>query len=88
MEILVILAPFLMELFKNCQEQDNMGRAQRIKRGGPLVRGRVRRSLKASGLRKKELKSALNTAMEDIGSASVLEIKEGLDEMEEVASGL
>ena len=86
MEILLILAPFLIELFKNCNENNNEARATRIKRGGPLVRARLARSLRRSGLRGRKLRRALATTLEDIESASVKEISVLLQEMEEIAA--
>ncbi len=77
LNLVVTLAPLL---FENCQETDNKGRAKRIKRGGPLVRMRLRRGLRRDGLRGKALRQAIRDTEADIASASEDEIRELLDE--------
>ncbi len=81
MEFLVILAPFLMTLFKDCQEKDNMARAQRIKRGGPFVRMRLKQGFRSSGSSRRKAKQQTKETMRDIKSASILEVKKSLDKM-------
>lgn len=75
--LLVTLAPLL---FEGCQEKDNKARAKRIKRGGALVRMRIRRGLRQEGLRGKALRRGIRETEADIEAASESEVVQVLDE--------
>jgi|TARA_R100000789_G_C3020799_1_gene153455 hypothetical protein len=83
MEWLTILIPFISTLFENCQDSSNASRAATIKKHPNIARSRLRKTLRKKGYRRKKLRKALDSAMNEIMAADASDIEEFLNELEE-----
>ena len=83
MEWITLLTPLFVRMFEQFNSDSNGKRAKFLKKNPRIMRGRLRKALRSDGMKGRKLRTKLAEADREFAAASVTDVKEFLNDLED-----